>query len=252
MGRRAQDYAPPDPVLPLPLYSNRPGAGGPYVAMEFVFYQQTNPLKNQVIASRGFFDSDGSIASGLGLANTTPGQFFGNGKAALTANDGGQSTYEPGLNLAVGWRLRNGVAIEASWMRIFQTSYSASAGIIPFANDNGRNLENTFITAPVFNFGPQWAGPLNKTTLGDPGALYGIWNGASDMSIRFIQRFDQYDLTGRIPIYQDDFTRVYGIVGTRIVHMWENFTWRTTSFDVNGIAGPRDIANYNNVTSNNL
>lgn len=251
-GARAQDYAPPDPVLPLPLYSNRPGAGGPYVALEFVYFQQENPLKHQIIATRGFFDSDGSIAQSLGLANTRPGQFFGNGKPALTATDGGQQTYEPGWNLAVGWRLRNGTALEFSWMKIFQASYSAAAGIIPFAFDNGDILQNTFITAPVFNYGPQWAGPQNKTVLGSPTALYGIWNGASDMTIRFIQRFDQYDLTARIPVYQDDWTRVYGIVGTRIIHMWEAFRWTTTSYDINGNAGPLDIANYSNVTSNNL
>jgi hypothetical protein len=49
----------------------------------------------------------------------------------------------------------------------------------------------------------------------------------------------------------EDF-RTYGIIGARYVHMWENFKWRTVSYDVNGNASPLDVADYSNVTSNNL
>ena len=48
------NYVPPDPVWPLPLYHDRPENGGLFTFGEFVMFRQTNPLRNQTIASRGF------------------------------------------------------------------------------------------------------------------------------------------------------------------------------------------------------
>lgn len=249
---RGQDYAPPDPVFPLPLYSNRPAAGGLYLVGEFLYFRQTNPTKGQIIATRGLFDADGSISAALGRPNARPGNFIGSGQTALEAGDIGMGTYVPGFNLALGWRFRTGTAVEFSWWHLEEASYAASAGIEPFAFRGGRNLADTYLTAPVFNFPVQFAGPAVKVQLGNPGATFGIWNAASEMSIRFVQRFDQYQIQGRIPVWEDDNNRAYGLVGPRIIHMWERFSWQTTSRDLASNASGADSAIYSNVNSNNL
>src|SRR5262249_53880716 len=76
---RGQNYAPPDPQYPVPLYSTRPENGGLYVGLQFLYFQQTMPIKDQVVAVRGFFDADGSVTG-------TVGQFVGSRTAALRAN----------------------------------------------------------------------------------------------------------------------------------------------------------------------
>src|SRR5260370_36859136 len=42
---RCQDYSPPDPEFPLPLYHERPETGGFYAAGEFLLFRQTDPIK---------------------------------------------------------------------------------------------------------------------------------------------------------------------------------------------------------------
>ncbi len=245
-----QDYAPPDPVFPLPLYSNRPDDGGFYTAMEFLFMRQTNPLHDQLIGVRGFFDVDGSISAALGNPTAQPGTFIGSRTQALSVNDLGPSTYTPGFNLAAGWRFRNGVSVEFSWLRLAEVKYNAGAATAPFLYNAGPNLADTYVSSFVWNFPPQFSGPNDKVALGNPGATFGIWNAASDMSISFVQRFSQYEMTGRIPVCETDSCRYYGIVGPRMVAAWERFAWRTISRDINGNAGPQDVAVYSNVASN--
>lgn len=249
---RGQDYSPPDPQFPLPLYSNRPGAGGLYVAAEFIYFQQTNPIKHQIIGVRGLFDADGSINAAIGRPNRPPGTFIGSGRTALSADDIGQLSYEPGFNAAIGWRLRNGTAFEFAWMHINEAKYHAVAGVEPFAFRVDRSLADTFLTAPVFNFPQQMAGPPIKMAVGNPGAAFGIWDAASEMTLKFTQRFDQYELNIRVPIDQTDDNRVYGLLGPRVIHMWENFQWYTISRDTAGNASAADGAVYSNITSNNL
>jgi hypothetical protein len=65
-----------------------------------------------------------------------------------------------------------------------------------------------------------------------PQAAYGIWNGASVMSLSFVQRHDQFDLVGRFPLYQDDCSRMYTLCGGRHVQFWERFQWRTTAVNI--------------------
>src|SRR5438128_7231959 len=64
-GVRAQEVPFADPQIPLPLYHDRPEKGGFYAAGEFLFFRQTNPLKDQIIAVRGLLDFDGSITADL-------------------------------------------------------------------------------------------------------------------------------------------------------------------------------------------
>ena len=56
---------PDDPVVPLPLGHDRMSKGGFYVGTEFVYFRQTNPIRDQVVAVRGILDFDGSITADL-------------------------------------------------------------------------------------------------------------------------------------------------------------------------------------------
>jgi hypothetical protein len=67
-----------------------------------------------------------------------------------------------------------------------------------------------------------------------------------------LQRFDQYDITVRVPVFQSQYCRCYGLIGPRHVAMWERFLWRTVAEDFTGNAGSDDVALYTNIVSNRL
>jgi hypothetical protein len=269
-GARGQDYFPPDPVVPLPLYHDRPETGGLFVAGEFMFFRQTNPLKPQTVAFRGIRDFDGSINADIHgttieplnggppfiLPNEnfrTPGAFIGSAADALnTQQVRGPQTFEPGFKITMGWRFEGGATFEASWFSLLETKYNAVASIAPPSFNPGVNLADSFITSPVFNFPNDFAGPANKIALGNPGAAFGIWDAASVMTEVFVQRFDQFDMTARIPIVESDCNRCYGLIGPRVVWIWENFKWRTVAEDFTGQSEQDWAANYSNTTSNAL
>jgi len=264
-GQVGDEVPPGDPQVPLPLYSH-PGSGF-YAGAEFEFWRQTNPLKDQVIAVRGLVDFDGSITAALnGVAlnpvNTpiviVPGQpiigaFIGSGQPALLASDaGGPGSYQPGVRLVAGWLFQNQVAVELSWMMLTEAKYQAVATLVPPGLQAGPDLVNTFLFSPVYDFPPEFAGAPQKLAIGNPLAAYGIWNAASVESISFVQRYDDWNLGGRIPIFDTDFCRAYGLVGGRHVSLWERFFWRTISENFDGSADPVDVALYTNVVSNQM
>jgi hypothetical protein len=248
---RGQDYAPPDPVIPLPLYSTRPENGGLFAALRFIYYQQSNPLHVQTIAYRGLVDVDGSISAGLGGPGR-PGTFIGSRAIALTTAPVTQSGWTFDYGMTAGWRFRNGATIEFDWLHFDKVKYVGGASIIPNGFNVGPNLADTFLFAPVFNFPSEFAGPAQKVSVGNPGAAFGIWDGASVMTVQFTTRFDQYDIGSRIPIYQDDNNRCYGLTSLRNIYIVDKFTWRTVSMDIVSNAGPADAANYSNEFKNNM
>ncbi|MCS6850978.1 MAG: hypothetical protein NZ700_07380 [Gemmataceae bacterium] len=283
----------PDPVWPLPLYHDRPETGGFYAAVEFLYYRQTNPLKQQTVAFRGFQDTNGDVQDALALLNGSfenrafTGVFFGTGLPALdTAQLGGHS-FQPGIGVHLGWRFAGeGITIDFAWKHLTQTKYAASAGVLPPNFGFNRSPFDTFLYSPVVNFPNEFLGPSEKIAVfgdtaaarnfGNPqivirntdlfaiqnptglgavvgpftivnygpftavtpnlegglivrGAAPGIWNGASAMSHQFVQRYDEYQAMVRIPVYQSDNARVYGLVGPRHASIWERYTWRTTA-----------------------
>jgi len=266
---RAQDAdtdAPSDPEIPLPIGHQHMEKGGFYAAGEFLFFRQTDPLKNQVIAVRGLLDFDGSITADLNgtLVNPNtgtpviipgqakPGTFIGSMATALSAQDVGPSSYEPGWRLTLGWKFASGIALDFSWMSLVENKYAAVATLVPPSLNPGPILADSFLFSPVYNFPNDFAGPPNKLAIGNPNAAYGIWNAASVMSIQFVQRFTEYDINSRIPIFETDYCRTYGLLGFRHVDMWENFSWRTVAEDFNGQADQTDVAIYNNIVSNQM
>jgi hypothetical protein len=268
-GVRGQEVPPADPVVPLPLYHDRPERGGLYVDGEFVYFRQTNPLKHQEVAVRGLLDFDGSITADLNgqlfLPPTAPpiiapgvpavGRFIGSGNPALFTDDvggGKHETYEPGFRLGLGWRFADGTTVDFSWLSLAEARYGAVATLVPPGLNAGPLLADSFLFAPVFAFPNDFSGQAQKLAIGNPNAAYGIWNAASVMSLDFIQRFTQYDITVRTPFFQTECCRCYGLVGLRHTYMWERFKWRTVSEDFNGQSTPADVADFLNITSNQL
>src|SRR5262249_55970192 len=162
---------------------------------------QTNPLRNQTIAVRGFRDMDGQITG-------TPGNFVGSGEEALNARQaGGPGTYEPGFEVGVGWRFRDGSAVPASRVHPLQDPFLAAAPPLGPGFTPGAQLENTFLFSPVINFPVEYNGPGNDVI--NPankapatGSTIGIWNAADLMSIEFIQRATQYQVLYRVPVWE--------------------------------------------------
>jgi hypothetical protein len=81
---------------------------------------------------------------------------------------------------------------------------------------------------------------------------YGIWNAASQMDIKFTQRYQQAEFGARIPMFMSDYSRVYGIMGGRFAWFFERFWWRAVSFDQAGNAGANDAARYTNDLSQRM
>src|SRR5258708_1133383 len=255
-----QEPGRPDPVWPLPIGHDRQETGGFFTDANVILYKQTNPLKHQPIAFRGFFDSDGLISG-------TPGTFVGSHAVVLDAQDAsGPGTYQPGFKFALGWRFSDGSAIDFNWMHLMNSRYIAGASLVPNNFATGNWGENSFITASVFNFPNLFAGPQFKVmspdfifnidgTLraGHPFNAYGIWNGAEQMTIEFIQRFDQAEIRYREPIFENEYYRCYGLVGPRMAWQWERFLWRTTNGEIFGQFFPgNDVAIYQNIVSNRM
>ncbi len=367
-------YAPADPVVPLPYGSTRPEDGGFYTWGRVLLYRQSNPLRQQTVAVRGLFAYDtggqtitqviqnfipavngvlppinpafqqpdtsfdtgplppGSAGSQvIGGVQTTISQvpvivdgtivivsqaeitgrfvlqlidvqlpglfdqpgFIGSNEVALDVDQlRTRAPYQPGLELGVGWKFRDGSSLSFGWKYLTETQYRAGATLAPPAQfqdpkmNPGTFLENTYLFSPVYNFPPEYAGADYKVnvnpgqnitdippTFANPGVInvfpqtvFGIWNGASIMTLSFRQWFQQYEISYREPIWETETYRVNGIVGPRYVWFWEKFKWVTTSLGQNQDAtissadilggfntqGPQNVGIYSNITSNRM
>lgn len=244
---QTEDGAIPHGIWPLPLYHNHPAKGGFFTSGSFVLYRQTNPLEKQPIAFRGFFDVTGEETG-------TQGQFVGSARQALNADDaGGPGTYQPGFKVGVGYRFRDGVTVELTWMHLAKAQYSHVATIIPPAFQFGVQNADSFLTAPVYNFPNDYAGPHRDLEFGlRGGETYGLWNAADIMSIEFIQRTEQIELNFRAPVHETECWRCYGLIGPRFFWIWERFKWRTVDQNFLGEAEPTDVGIYTNIVSNRM
>src|SRR5205823_2205302 len=130
------------------------------------------------------------------------------------------------------------------------------ASLIPpnYANlgTGGSFLADTFLFAPFFNLPPEFAGPNTELAIGNPGAADGVFNGAINMSICFVQNYQEANLLGRVQWFQDDCTRIYSLCGGRFAWIWERFQLRAVGADFTGNSRPEDVAVYNNIVSNRM
>ena len=242
-----QGYFVPPVDFVGPLSHPRYEEGGLFVGLEFIYLRQNRPLYDQRVANRGFFDLDGTLTG-------RPGSFVGSGDEALNVEQlRGPGTFQPGSRLFFGWRFLHGVSVSLDWWHLADARYSASASLFPGNFNLGPQLQDTFITAPVFNFPVDFAGTRNlPDNLGTFGTTFGVWNAASQMQIDFIQRFDLFQVNARIPVWETQDYRSYGLFGPRIVALWERFRWRTVDMDAIGQSNDATTAIYSNVTSNRL
>lgn len=240
-----------EPTIPIP--TGNPGDSGFYTSAEFIYLTQTRAMGDQTVAMRGFVDSTGFI-TGL------PGTYVGSGQVALSTDMLGRTTYQPGFRTEIGYKFDGGLQLYANYLQLFDAHYSAGATLAsPYARSRP-DLSDTFLVAGVFNFSPKFAGPGSKTTFDAPpgsataGAsnTYGIWNAATTMDIKFTQRYQQADFGGRMPLFQTDYSRVYGKAGGRFAWFFERFQWITRSYTIDGISNPQDAAFYTNTLSQRL
>lgn len=236
-----------EPTLPIP--TGHAGDAGFYTSAEYVMLTQTRTLGYQVIAYHGFVDSTGRL-TGL------PGSYIGSGQPALTTRELGRTNFQPGFRLELGYKFEDGTQIFADYLQLFDASYNVSASLATQYARSRPDLSDTFLSSGVFNFGPQFAGPGRKTVFDPPNSgasvAYGIWNGASTMETKFTQRYQQADIGGRVPLFQTEYSRVYGTAGGRFAWFFERFRWTATSYSVDGNANPQDKAFYNNTLSQRL
>jgi len=232
-----------DPVHRLP--TGRPGDSGFYTAFEFVMLTQTRAIGHQTIATRGFIDSDGGF-TGL------PGTFIGPGTEALNTRNFSPRTFQPGWNVELGYRFDDGTRFFFNYLQLVDAHYSLGASLVPPFQRARPDLSDTFVTAPVYNFNVAFAGPAQKVNGQNDFGVYGIWNGASQMDIKFTERYQEMNLGVRVPVLQTDFSRAYGIAGGKFAWFFERFAWRTVSYDVDGNTSPLDAADYTNTLSQRM
>ncbi|MCU0705501.1 MAG: hypothetical protein MUF18_16125 [Fimbriiglobus sp.] len=243
-----------------------PAKQGPFAFMDATVYTQTWTLGRQVVAVRGLRDTTGVLTG-------TPGTLIGSGTTALFTGDLGRTEYAPGVNIGLGWKFDDGSSVHARIMHIAGQTWGASASLAaPYAR-SGPNLADTFLVSDVFNFPPQFGGPLRKTAfegtfvgrvidaagnviepgeIVPDGAFYGIWNGASNMSIEFKRWYTEAEIGGRTPLFESNSSKVYGIGGVRYHMFMERFRWLAQSFDLAGNTGGRFEATYDNILSQRM
>jgi len=230
---------------PLPLGPSNASTGGIYGAAEFIFMSQNRPLGDQVVAIRGFRDTDGTI---VGI----PGQFVGSGNQALSTTDLGRTSWAPGYRATLGYKLEDGSSISISYLQLVEVKYAQGAGPIAPDQNPGALDSNTFLYAPVFGFSPQFSGPTGKVAVGSGTSPYGIWNGATTMQEQFIERYTQWDITARMPVFESEYAKSYALGGGRFAWFWDEYKWDVVDTSVNGNTGPQDAANYHNIMSQRM
>src|SRR5262249_28419024 len=118
--------------------------------------------------------------------------------------------------------------------------------------------EESFLTSPVVNVPVEFSGPPNKVVglngnTANPQAAFGLWNAATEMTIEFLQRTQEYELTYRFPVWDTECYRLSGLVGPRFFWIWERFKWRTVDFSpADPIPSPFDVGLYSNIVSNRM
>jgi hypothetical protein len=204
-----------------PVGTYQHDGSGIYTGIELVYLSQQRTLGNQTIAWRGF-------------AQNFLGGWVGSREVALSSEELGRTTWGAGYRATLGYRMENGWNFSISWLHLFDVKYTGGAGPIgPNIFNPGELGANMFISSPVYNFSQDFAGhnpfPNPPFTVN---ITAGIWNAATDMTLVFTQRFDNWDLAGRFPVFETENARSYAIAGGRFSWIWERFQWRTVKPEV--------------------
>ncbi len=231
----------------LPTGPYQPTGEGFYVGIEFFYMDPGKNVGGQAIARRGF------VISGNAGPLCGPGTVYPAGALTFALDTGGfgRTSWTPGQKLTFGYRTEEGMTFDISWLHLYEVRYNASASLATPNFLGPANLENTFLYSPVFNFTTDFFGPANRAA-GLENQLWGIWNGATQMDIQFSTRYDQIDLTARLPVFETEDARTYALAGGRYSFIYETFRWRTVAADINGDIAPENIAIYTNSLSQRM
>ncbi len=145
----------------------------------------------------------------------------------------------------------------ASYEQLVTSKYTLGAGPIPPGLSPDANLADTFLSSPVYNFSHLFSGPQNKLAVDSTGSnpgftAYGIWNGATEQDLLFLQRYQQMLFGGRIPMFQTDYSSMYGVAAGQFSWIFERFQWDAFDTDVNGNQQPQWAAYYTNTLSQRM
>lgn len=264
------NLASPQWEVPMPLSWGEKDEGF-YFSAEATVMRINNALRNQTVARRGFIDRDGSIVGDPEggtldvfdtanppnyittlLANRGPaGAVYGSQEVALSTGDVNRDMFQPGTRLTLGYRLRNGMSVEASYLGITKSRTSATGGIIPRSGGTAQDNADSYLYSDFYNFTPYYAGPqreilsnvfLGTTPPGTAGAVfiaptpadlatygafavsaYGITNGFERVIISELLAAHTMELNLRVPVLQVEGTRTYWTGGLRYLSTTERF-----------------------------
>jgi hypothetical protein len=231
------------PTSPLP--TGKAGDAGFYSGFEFVMLSETRAIGNQTIAVRGFFDGDGALTG-------TPGKLVGDGTQALNPSMFSKGTDAPGFKIELGYRLSNGTQFFLNYLQTYDNTSSLGATFVPPNFAVGLRDANTFLSSPVFNFPHFFAGPTNKVAGVLDSTVYGLWNAASEEDMKFTERYQQWQGGIRTPLFETDYSRVYGTAGMQFSWFFDRFSWRTVSLPQNGDSNNHDAVDYSNTLSQRM
>jgi hypothetical protein len=263
----ANYMASPQWESPLPFSWDR--EEGFYFSAEAAVMRINNALRGQVVAKRGFVDHNGSIVGDpLGgevnifdtagnyyttlLTTRGPaGAVYGSQEVALDSEELHRDAFQPGTRISLGYRFRNGMVVEASYMGITKFRSQASAGIIPRNGSTGQENYNSYLYSDFYNFSPYYAGPSREILSNiyldtiPPGTganlvlgtvpndlqtyrafavpAYGITNGFESVQISELLSMHTSELNLRVPVAQFEGTRTYWTGGLRYISTTERF-----------------------------
>lgn len=243
-----------EPVIPIP--TGQAGQPGFYTGFEYVMLTQTKALGDQTIAVRGFFDATGNITG-------VPGTFVGSGTDALNTRKMGRREFQPGFRVELGYKFDTGTRLYFNYMQLYDAHYRAGASQAALGFNVRRDLADSFLSSPVFNFNPAFGGPALDTAFDNdqnPDArgntntfnTFGIWNAADVMDIKFTQRYQQAEVGFRMPMFATEFSSIYSLAGGRFAWFFERFNWRTLDIAADGTQVPANAANYSNTLSQRM
>ncbi len=233
-------------VFPWPLGPLDHAESGPYLALEAMYWRMNNPLQSQVLAVRGFVDDAGQVTGDAG-------RFIGTRQEALNTRGMQDNQFEPGFRISIGYRFHDHLVLEFSYWKLDEFRHFQSAGILGVGLSGGDNFADSFLHAPFYNFPTPFAGSQNDVSTAAGGfPLFGIWNGAENMSVEFVQRIWNAELNLRVPCFQNGWSRQYVISGLRYMPIYERFRWRTEDADLDGAISPLNVATYSFEWENRL
>jgi hypothetical protein len=247
-GYDATGYAPPFfGGVPAPIGSTRPEEGGFFVNTSFSLFQISNPIANQIVAHRGFrvFDDSLGPVAGTIIGTNTP--------ALNTQQLRDDRNWQPGWTFNIGWKFRDGSAIELNWFYLTGTEYRAAATPFPQHQPFNATSADSFLFTNTYNLPIEFSGPPNKILGGSTFVAFGLFNGASIMTESWRQRFQQWELAYRWVVLDEEDRRLYGIIGPRFAWFWEKYKLTSTNYAADGTGGsPDDVGIFTAITSNRM